>query len=83
MRSGLSFIAAVMAALSTPAATVFNPVEYRQGDTVLEGLSVYDTAVQGQQPAVLVVHQWMGLGITYESRPVPTGTTTTFGPSAT
>jgi len=37
-------------------------VEYKQGDTVLEGFSVYDDAFQGKRPAVLVVHQWKGLG---------------------
>jgi dienelactone hydrolase len=37
-------------------------VEYKQGQTVLEGFSVYDDATQGQRPAVLVVHQWRGLG---------------------
>jgi len=56
-----------MAAWSTHAAIVSNPVEYKQGDTVLEGLSVYDTAVQGKRPAVLVVHQWMGPG-NYEKK---------------
>ena len=42
-------------------------VEYKQGDTVLEGFSVYDDAVQGKRPAVLVVHQWKGLG-NYEKK---------------
>jgi dienelactone hydrolase len=37
-------------------------VEYKQGDAVLEGVSVYDDAIQGKRPAVLVVHQWKGLG---------------------
>jgi dienelactone hydrolase len=37
-------------------------VEYRDGDTILEGYSVYDDSIiQGKRPAVLVVHQWMGL----------------------
>jgi dienelactone hydrolase len=44
------------------AKTVFKPVEYKQGQTVLEGLSVYDDGVKGKRPAVLVVHQWKGLG---------------------
>ena len=37
-------------------------VEYKQGQTVLEGFAVYDDATQGRRPAVLVVHQWKGLG---------------------
>src|SRR5256885_1008276 len=44
-------------------------VEYRQGTTVLEGFSAYDDAVQGKRPAVLVVHQWKGLG-DYEKKRV-------------
>ena len=36
-------------------------VEYKQGDTTLEGVLVYDDAVQGKRPGVLVVHQWLGL----------------------
>lgn len=39
----------------------FEPVEYRQGDTVLEGLAVYDDAVSGRRPGVLIAHQWKGL----------------------
>jgi dienelactone hydrolase len=29
---------------------------------VLEGCSIYDAALQGRRPGVLVVHQWKGLG---------------------
>src|SRR5437773_9115757 len=53
--------------LSARAEIVSKPVEYRQGDTVLEGLSVYDDATQDKRPAVLVVHQWKGLG-SYEKK---------------
>ncbi len=37
-------------------------VEYRQGDTVLEGYLAYDDAIAGKRPGVLVVHEWTGLG---------------------
>src|SRR6476620_10758754 len=53
---------AFMVAMSARGEIVFKPVEYKQADTVLEGLSVYDDALQGKRPAVLVVHQWKGLG---------------------
>ncbi len=36
-------------------------VEYKQGDTVLEGYLVYDGATKGARPGVLVVHDWLGL----------------------
>jgi dienelactone hydrolase len=37
-------------------------IEYRQGDTVLEGFLAWDDAVKTPRPGVLVVHQWKGLG---------------------
>jgi dienelactone hydrolase len=52
----------VMALWSARGEVVSRPVEYKQSETVLEGVSVYDDAVQGKRPAVLVVHQWKGLG---------------------
>ncbi len=56
--------ALLMAALLSPAraAVVFKTVEYRDGDTVLEGLAAYDDALKGPRPGVLIVHQWKGLG---------------------
>ena len=36
-------------------------IEYKQGDTVLEGYLSYDTAFEGNRPGVLVVHEWKGL----------------------
>lgn len=35
-------------------------VEYKHGDTVLEGYLAYDTAIKGKRPAVLIVHEWWG-----------------------
>lgn len=47
---------------TTFAAIRGNLVEYKQGDTVLEGYLVYDDSVSGQRPGVLVIHDWMGIG---------------------
>src|SRR4051794_24315825 len=47
---------------SAKAETKSRLIEYKQGDTILEGFSVYDDAKQGKRPAVLIVHQWKGLG---------------------
>jgi dienelactone hydrolase len=52
----------MMTALSLRAEIISKTVEYKQGQTILEGLSIYDTIVQGKRPAILVVHQWKGLG---------------------
>jgi dienelactone hydrolase len=51
-----------MLATNLQAGIVFKPIEYKDGETVLQGLSVYDDSITGKRPAVLVVHQWMGLG---------------------
>jgi len=42
-------------------------IEYKQGDTVLEGFLAYDKAIHGKRPGVLIVHQWKGLG-SYEKK---------------
>src|SRR5580658_6561000 len=40
---------------------VKTPVHYRQGDTDLEGLLVYDNSITTPRPAVLVFPEWWGL----------------------
>jgi dienelactone hydrolase len=42
-------------------------VEYRQGETVLEGWLANDPASSTKRPGILVVHQWKGLGA-YEKK---------------
>jgi len=37
-------------------------IEYRQGNTVLEGFLAYDTAGPARKPGILVIHEWMGPG---------------------
>ena len=37
-------------------------VEYKDGDTVLQGYFAYDDAKKGKRPVVLVVHEWWGHG---------------------
>lgn len=41
---------------------VTKTVDYRQGDTVLEGYLAYDDSIRGKRPGVMVVHEWNGLG---------------------
>jgi dienelactone hydrolase len=54
--AGIGNVASAQAAIKTQA------VEYKQGDTVLEGFLAWDDAQQGKRPGVLVVHEWDGLG---------------------
>lgn len=37
-------------------------IEYKDGDTALEGYLAYDDAIKEKRPAVLVVHEWTGIG---------------------
>jgi dienelactone hydrolase len=36
-------------------------MDYRHGDTVLEGYLAYDDSIQGKRPGVVVVHEWWGI----------------------
>ena len=36
-------------------------IEYKLGDTVMEGYLAYDDAIQGSRPAVLIIHEWWGM----------------------
>ncbi len=49
-------------AVSAGAELKSKTVEYKQGQTILEGFSVHDDVFRGRRPSVLVVHQWKGLG---------------------
>jgi len=61
MQKLLFAVMTTILAASLHAAIQTKTVEYKQGDTTLEGFVVWDDAVQGQRPGVLVVHQWTGL----------------------
>lgn len=58
------FVVGALFSHSTPALakTVFTKVEYKDGDTVLEGVMATDTRFTGKRPGVLVVHDWLGIG---------------------
>src|ERR1700685_3029942 len=53
--------------LTSRAAIHTETIDYKQGDTTLEGVLVYDDSISGKRPGVLVVHQWLGL-TDYEKR---------------
>ncbi|WP_207432321.1 dienelactone hydrolase family protein [Sabulibacter ruber] len=56
------FILTVMAQLSAQAQQIKTQlVEYKEGNTTLEGYLAYDASKKGKLPGVLVVHEWNGL----------------------
>jgi dienelactone hydrolase len=58
----LSLLLIGLAAVSSSIAEIMTEsVEYRQGEVTLQGYIAYDTSVKGRRPAVLVVHDWMGV----------------------
>ena len=61
MKTALMSFLVVCLVGSAQAEVRMDPVEYKQGDTVLRGHIAYDTEVEGKRPGVLVVHEWWGL----------------------
>ena len=59
-----SWIVAAALALSLGAAQAAikeEPVEYKDKDTTMKGVIVYDDASQSRRPGVIVVHEWWGI----------------------
>ena len=56
-----TLLLSLMTAASASAALVEKTVDYQHDGVTLEGFHVYDDAVTGKRPAVLVIHQWTGL----------------------
>jgi dienelactone hydrolase len=50
----LFFASNLMAAIKT------QTIEYKQGDTTLEGYLAYDDSTTAKRPAVIVIHEWWG-----------------------
>jgi dienelactone hydrolase len=48
--------------MSASAEIVTKTIDYKEGDTALEGFVAYDNSVKNSRPGVLIVHQWKGLG---------------------
>lgn len=60
----LKWIAGAALALSFTAAQAAikeEPVTYKDGDTTMKGFIVYDDAVKGKRPGIVVVHEWWGI----------------------
>lgn len=44
------------------AEVVARTITYRSGDDLMEGYLAYDDALEGKRPAVMLVHEWTGIG---------------------
>lgn len=67
----MRFLTALLALVSATAAFAkleTKMIEYKEGETVLEGYLARDTKFKGVRPGVLVVHAWMGLDEYAKSR---------------
>lgn len=56
----LAAAAAGLVATAAAAKVQTKEIEYKQGDTVLQGFLAWDDASKGKRPGVLVVHEWWG-----------------------
>ena len=61
VRSLLSLAAVLAFAAPASAKIQQEKIEYKQGETVLEGEIFYDDASDAKRPGVLVAHEWLGL----------------------
>ncbi|MGN6387822.1 MAG: dienelactone hydrolase family protein [Verrucomicrobiota bacterium] len=62
MKSAVLFCVAALMAMKTFGEIKTETIEYKEGDTTLEGFVAYDDSVREKRPGVLIVHQWKGLG---------------------
>jgi dienelactone hydrolase len=61
MKKLIPLFLVLLCAMKTQAAIHTETIDYKQGDTTLEGFLAYDDSISGKRPGVLVVHQWLGL----------------------
>ncbi len=61
MRKLFLLLLLLCTAVTAEAAVKTKIVEYKQGDTVLEGYLAWDDAKKAKQPGVLIVHEWTGI----------------------
>jgi len=61
MRQLLILLTLLCLAVTAEAAVKTKIVEYKQGETLLEGYLAWDDAKKGDRPGVLVVHEWTGI----------------------
>lgn len=60
MKASSLFLCALLIASNAMAAIQTKTIEYKQGDTVLEGFLAWDDSTSTPRPGVLVIHEWWG-----------------------
>jgi dienelactone hydrolase len=61
MRKIFLLLTLLCLAVSAEAAVKTKVIEYKQGDTVLEGYLAWDDAKSARRPGILIVHEWTGV----------------------
>jgi dienelactone hydrolase len=61
MRNWIAAASLGLALGSAHAAIKEEPVTYKAGEATLKGFVVYDDAVKGRRPGIVVVHEWWGI----------------------
>src|SRR5215203_7485195 len=54
-------LCALVMTVNAFAAIKEEPVTYQDGQTTMKGFVVYDDAVQGKRPGIIMVHEWWGI----------------------
>lgn len=62
MKTFLQLISVFVAVQAAVGAIKTETVEYKEGDTTLEGVLIYDDSIANRRPGILIAHQWKGLG---------------------
>lgn len=57
----ISFLLSTLISVGAHAKIVWQPVEYKQGDTVMQGYIAYDDKSAAKRPGIVLVHDWMGM----------------------
>jgi dienelactone hydrolase len=68
MRQLLLIVALLCLAVTAEAAVKTKIIEYKQGNTLLEGYLAWDDAKSVKRPGILIVHEWNGLGTYVKKR---------------
>jgi dienelactone hydrolase len=61
MKKLLMILAVLLFSINAEASIITKNIQYKQGDTVLEGYMAWDDAKNEKRPGILVVHEWTGI----------------------